>query len=537
MLALGSAEVPMRNMLVLLLCSLALSPLQVSAQAWSPGFGRDWVRSQAFTLGGLNIRTESLDLAEYRAAGFESLLAWEDVHAQVAIAGAGSLPWHAHIRPANVGVTDHIRSQVSGAAIQPGGLGWLLHDEPNRLDMPGIGEVATWLRAQHPGSLVYCNAFPSYASPAQLYGDDSMPGYRWQDYLRDYVDLIDPDVLLYDHYPFRADGRLTAGFYSDLMTVRRVALERGIPYWSFMQSWGNADKRVPSESDLRAHVYSHLAAGYQGLFYFTYDAWDDGGLLGPGGTPTALYGAASRVNAEVNHLGHVLRYLSSVEVRFVAGQLLPAVDNPVPDGLNAWSPGAGRDGRMVRAGVDTSGADAYGLQKNGLLGFFEDDSGQRYFMLVNMSHGAGDTAASRSLPFELAFDGGLSSLAEFDSSTGRARHVPLDEGWLRVTLPGGTGRLYGYGASTFAPDVEAPPVDASDPGTSLVAGGADGGVPDAGTPDATVDVSVDSGASTDAGSTPTGSGGCGVSPGHGSGHALVLLFGLVALGRLGRRWR
>ncbi|MFH2010280.1 MAG: hypothetical protein ABI333_27020 [bacterium] len=93
---------------------------------------------------------------------------------------------------------------------------------------------------------------------------------------------------MYDHCPFESDGETTSGFWSDLMTVPAKALAANIPYWAFpywafIQSWANVNARLPSESDLRMHIFTHLAAGYSGLAYFTYDRWDDGGLLDAGG--------------------------------------------------------------------------------------------------------------------------------------------------------------------------------------------------------------------------------------------------------------
>ncbi len=451
-----------------LLLLLATSP----AGATPPnGFGNQWVRDHPFTLMGLNIFAANLEVSEYNGAGFTTLLAWEEIGQQTATAAAGGLTWYAHIRPADQGPDAFLQNLVASAAVNAGGLGWLLHDEPSYLQMSGIGSAAQWIRQSYPGTPVFGNAFPSYASPAQLYGDGSNPGYTFSAYLDDFISIIDPDILMYDHYPFQADGGTTDGFFSDLMMVRAKALAANIPYWAFIQSWANAGSRLPSESDLMMQIFAHLAAGYSGLCYFTYDHWDDGGLLDPAGAPTALYHTAADVNAEVLNLAQSLRYLTSVDVRYLQGEYLLfgfiLTDNPVPSGMTAWSSGAGGDPHILHADVDSSDPATYGEGNDGLMGFFVDDLGRRYLMLVNLSHGAGLDAAAASLPLYVQFDSSTSELLELDPETGQQVLVPLVSNRLDVTLRGGSGRLFKYNDGPFAPDEGPGPdagVDAGPPG-------------------------------------------------------------------------
>ncbi len=466
------------------------------------GFGNQWVRDHPFTLKGLNIFAANLDVGEYRGAGFNTLLAWEEVAQQTAIAAAGGLTWHAHIRPANQGPDTYLQNLVNSAAANAGGLGWLLHDEPGYLHMAGIGSAATWIRQNYPGMPVYSNAFPSYASAAQLYGDGSKPGYTYDAYLDDFIAIIEPDILMYDHYPFEAGGDTTKGFYSDLMVVRSKALAANIPYWTFIQSWANAGSRLPSESDLRMHIFTHLAAGYSGLSYFTYDRWDDGGLLDAAGAPTPLYYLAADVNAEVLNLAGSLRFLTSTGVRYLRGQYkflgISLQDNPVPRGMTTWTAGSGGDTHITGADVDTSDQANYGEGKDGVIGFFSDDAGRRYFMLVNAWHAAGTSAASAALPFYVQFDASVDALLELDRDTGEQVLVPLTNNRLEVTLLGGSGRLYKYNDGPFAP--------ATGPGPDA---GVDGGMPggDAG--------SFDGGASGGDGGASGGDGGSGADSGGG----------------------
>ncbi len=434
--------------LVLVIAMAAWTP-PARAASGEPGHGIAWVRSHDFQIMGLNGVDPghvTLDVPTYVGAGLNTLLGWEQPATQACIAGPAGLPWHAHIRPADQGPDAWFRGTVNATAACGSGAGWMLHDEPSRLQMDGIGQSAAWVQTSYPSMLTYSNAFPNIASPTQLWGDGSNPGYTWEQYLDDFVAIIHPDVLMYDFYPFAEDGSTRSEYYYNLMTVRTKARAGNLPYWAFLQSWENDAHRTPSESDLRMNVFTHLAAGYTGLAYFTYEHFQDGGLLDAGGVPTELYHHAADVNAEVRNLGPALRMLTNNDVRYVPGKSFGgAVTNPTPGGLNDWSACAGGDPYITNVDVDHSTSGTYGLSKNGLIGLFEDDSGRRYLLLVNVNHGPGLTAAAGSLPFIVDFDGRVDELIEIDRETGLERTVALSDHRLSVTLPGGSGGLYRYG--------------------------------------------------------------------------------------------
>ncbi len=481
----------------LVVALLVLAPASLRA-APAGGVGNDWVRSHPFTLMGTSIHADSLDAAEYLAAGLNVLLAFAETTPQTSTAAAGGLPWHVHIAPADQGPDAWVQSLVTGASANAGGEGWILHDEPSRLQMPGINTTATWLRGQSPDTLVYGNLFPSYASAVQLYGDASNPGYSWPAYLDDFISIVGPDILMYDFYPFETDGDTKGTFFSDLMVARAKALGANLPYFTFLQAWANAsvDMRMPSESDLRMQTFSHLAAGYSGLAYFIYDFHvGSGGLLDASGDPLPLYATAATLNAEVLNLGYCLRYLTSTDVRFLPGQYLMydvvLTDNPLPDGLSAWSSGAGGDPHIVGADVDSSSSANQGEDKSGLLGFFTDDEGKHYFLLVNLAHGASQSAADATLPLWVQFDSSVNTLLELDRDSGETRTINLTDHRLEVTLLGGSGRLYKYDDGPFAPDTG--PGPGPDAGVFDAGISADGGLPG----DANVNAQVDAGSGMD----------------------------------------
>ena len=466
--------------------------LFVPSFAWgvpSSGIANKWVRKHPFTLMGTSIHSSLLDIKEYRGAGFSVLLAWAETPKQTALAAASHFPWQAHLLPADKGPNTWFQYLVTQSMPHAGGQAWLVHDEPNRLQMPNIAKAALWLRQKSPHTLVYGNIFPSYASAQLLYGNTSQPHYAWSTYIDDYLTIIKPDILMYDHYPFETTGGTKKSFFSDLMIARNKAMTANIPYFTFLQSWANAavNMRLPSESDVRMQAFSHLAAGYSGFAYFIYDYGSgSNGLLNSKGQPTPLYFIVAKLNAEITKLGRCLRFLTSTDVRFLRGKYKKYVitlKNPVPSGLMTWSNGAGGDPHIIDAGVNSSIPAYQGKEKNGLIGFFTDDSKKHYFMLVNLSHAANKTANDTKLALWIQFDHSINSILELDRMTGKTRLVRLQNHRLNVILLGGSGRLYKYKNSAFAPDVALPHEFVTSEPVIFDSGTPDNGTPDNGTLD------------------------------------------------------
>jgi len=314
-------------------------------------------------------------------------------------------------------------------------------------------QAADWIHGLAPNTLTYPVALPSYASVQLLYGDNSNPGYTWGQYVNDFVSLTQPQILIYDDYPFLENGSTRATFFRDLMVIRAKGLSVGIPYFSYIQTWAYPGWRFPSESDVRMQVYSYLAAGYKGIAYFTYDQYNhSGGLIDRNGRHTALYDIVKFINHEVKVLGVSLRFLTSRDVRFIPGRHGTfGTENPSPLGLQKWSLYAGGESRITGVRIDS--ASIYrGEEKNGLIGFFSDDDGKHYFMLVNLNHGPNLSAAYCHLPIWVTFHDSVHSIYELDMQTGGSKVVSLNSHQFYVDLRGGTGRLYKIDDGSFPPN-------------------------------------------------------------------------------------
>ena len=451
--------------------------ITISTQAWAQeqlGRGHRWVRSHPYTIMGLTrVVPKPFDIEQYRNAGFTSLLPWEPGTYDVLLpqAAAAGLPWHMHLehwgeeyanRPDTNEQTlrkglqqldsEENRARLHKSLANSGCIGIMVNDEAVKsYYLRYTRHLLQWLRQQHPDAIVYGNMHPAGHDNNNAYG-------TVERYFDEFAAMVEPDVLMTDIYPLgdpkddafsqtvgHPVGLASSNYFHLIAAVRATALNHGMPYWNFLQSFessGNWIRRLPSESDLRVQMWAPMTYGFTGVIYFTYDVAFERGLIEKSGAPNSLYHAAAKANPEVANVGAAMRFLTSTDVRYVPGRHQDGdttVANKCPLGTTAWAPGASGDNRIVSVSIEQVGDG-----RDALIGFFRDDAESRYFMITNLWHGADASAADRSLTITVKFAPEVRTLYRLDRITGRAVRVDLDQGILRSTLPGGTGDLYRY---------------------------------------------------------------------------------------------
>jgi hypothetical protein len=296
----------------------------------------------------------------------------------------------------------------------PACIGYILKDEPTAAQFPELAERVKEFRAARPGKLALINLFPSYASPGQL----GTPTY--DEHVRLFVEQTNTDVLCFDYYPMMtpdADGR--DGYCGNLDTVRRHALQAGIPFWNFFNTMPFGPHSDPTEAQLAWQIYTSLAYGAKGVLYFCY--WTPrggefpkgGAIITAEGRPTRHYDQAKRINARIKRLGPTLMKLTSTQVV----RIKPKEDSRA---LLKDTP--------LRSLTDG----------DYLVGVFDHADGRRAVLLNNyrFAYTAWPTV-------EFAADPGR--IVEIDSQTGK--EVPLlddspDMPGLQLSLDAGEGRLF-----------------------------------------------------------------------------------------------
>ncbi len=413
-------------------------------QSGDSGFGWQWVRSHQFGIQAVSLRPATWDFDEYFGAGM-TLLNRDPGNPFTTNRppAYADKQWHAF-------VTD--QSLYNTMKSIPGNTGWIINDEPSRLQMPAVASLTSYVRQQDPQKVLYTAAAHDEWGAAGWYGDSSQPGYTYAQYLDDFVSIIHPDVLVFDKYSLYSDGTTNAFYLRNLMTIRSKAISSNLPYWGWLQAFGRSQGREPSESDNRFNAYTHLTMGYTGFLYWTYDYYAGTGdaMIDINGNQMPLYQSVKQTSAETTNLGKSLRYLKSTDVRFVPGKHgSPAVTNSTPAGLTNWGVGPNPDPHILSLTVDFTNSANIGTGKDGLVGFFTDDAQQPYFMLSNLYHGASLSAAAASLGFAITFDSSVNELLRLNRVTGAQEVLTLNNHQLFWTLPGGTGDLFKYNTGDF----------------------------------------------------------------------------------------
>jgi len=321
----------------------------------------------------------------------------------------------------------------------PGRIGYQIGDEPRSwaelLEMEaGIDAV----RAADPGALIILN-FSCLADEID-------------EFLLYYCDTIHGDIFSYDYYT-RSNTT-----YEILEIFRSAALACNRPYWRYMDAYENpGETGWHTESDIRWEAFIGLVYGYTGHTWFIYQIAPEHGLdpafyqsVGDYSSPkTPRFAIAAQINVEMSNLGKSITQLTSTDVRYI-----PAIALTQPRRTTNWGPGAGGDFFITEI-TPVSGAPFQDI----LVGFFNDDFGERYFMVQNVNHtNAGwpvssDAAATIRIGFDFSVvtDPGFdkTSLLSLNKLTGVVETLPLtpsvgDSATIEVTLAAGDTILLKY---------------------------------------------------------------------------------------------
>ena len=230
-------------------------------------------------------------------------------------------------------------------------------DEPSTTDFgeANAGKQMEYYAGQASGInkysnyLAYANLYPRQQNLA-LNGNVSAD---YRSYLTEYVDTYHPKMISYDHYLF---DRYTEGnsipdvqhwYLWNLRIVREVALEKGIPFWSYAQAGRNWStdsngtttvNNTPTKGQLFWNVNTALAYGAKGIQYFplvqppeftygekgTFD-YKRNGLLGADGNETIWYGYAKEANNQIKTVDEVLMNATSKQVLWTGYDVYQAI--------------------------------------------------------------------------------------------------------------------------------------------------------------------------------------------------------------------
>lgn len=311
-----------------------------------------------------------------------------------------------------------------------------LIDEPSSKIFNNLAILKEYILKIDPKHLVYVNLYPNYASKKQL-GVNS-----YMEYIQLFSKIYKPQLLSYDYYAFNTN-KIREGYFKNLIQIRSEAMQRGIPFMNILQasSW-TSGKRIPTGQELRWQMYTSLAYGAKGIFWYVYGyRGHDGGMIYPnverkngkllvtGGEPTPLYYYASKVNKEFLILSSELKGLYSMGGYHVG--TIPKGAMPVASNL-----------KFKISSSSPTNKDKL-PKKSFLIGTFGNGNDITHAIIVNLDTRtySGKGHARRSEFFEPKPDviSSSSCLDIFDLTRSKWSHVNTKK--IQIKLPPGKGVL------------------------------------------------------------------------------------------------
>jgi hypothetical protein len=213
--------------------------------------------------------------------------------------------------------------------------GYFLADEPGPTAFASLAQVAEYFRQKDPAHPVFINLLPNYAPEWAI-------GPSYGDYLDQYLTIVKPFALSYDHYHFTStgDGPL---FFANLGAARTASIKYHTPFWNIVLCTQHGPYRNLTEPELRFEAMQTLAYGGKGLLWFTYWTPDDPSLkwshamINADGSRDPHFAMIQSINADVKAIGGKLLHAESTSVnlsgnltigRFkLAGQAMTLIAN------------------------------------------------------------------------------------------------------------------------------------------------------------------------------------------------------------------
>lgn len=319
------------------------------------------------------------------------------------------------LTPASLDVPDQrakLDALIDRVKRHPALAAYFITDEPSAAAFPGLGRLTAYLREHDPAHYAYINLFPTYASNEQLgtKGDTVM---AYQEHLRQFIEVVKPEILSYDHYHFfkTSDGQQ---YFLNLGLIRQNSLKIGVPFVNIIQAC-TIEKtwRLPTADEVRWLVYTTLAYGGRGISYFLYSGPVAYGGLYQDGKKMPLADDVAVLNHEIAALSPALMRLESLGVYHT---------DPLPQGGEALP---------ESSPVHFVGPGEF------VLGLFGSKSKATAFMVVNRNY-------KQEAEAHLSTPPGTRRIEEYDRTTKRWSICPTlgADGILSVPLKPGDGRLF-----------------------------------------------------------------------------------------------
>ena len=253
-------------------------------------------------------------------------------------------------------------------------------DEPSQSYFQAIAAAQEWWYEHFPEYELYSNLLPKYATYSQLHGNVGDGSMTYDDYVKNFINEVNPAFLSYDNYPYLRttfSAAIRRDYLSNLESVATCAKKNKIPFYCYQLLIRHLNYTGPDTyREYAWQVYTALTYGCRGLQTFKYWAYmvadDDSlsrgkGLVDQEGNIQPIYYAVRDVNSEI-------RSFEDIYMAFGWEGTMPV----------------GQTGDGAYASLSQPLASLHGVRsvtatEDAIIGQFKDKKGNKAFMVTNYS--------------------------------------------------------------------------------------------------------------------------------------------------------
>lgn len=284
--------------------------------------------------------------------------------------------------------------EVPSFAEHPAFAGYCVWDEPASGDFEKLAEKKAKWDSLMADKMFFVNVFPGWAGTAL--------GGSFDSYISNYLQTVQPEVLCFDHYSLMKDSNdntvVRDTFFSDMDICSYYAKQSGVDFWFTLLAAGHMDYVDPTEEEFRWQMAVGQAYGARGLIHYVYTSHDsdytcpiDWKTL----TPTELYENMAAANAEVAAWDHIYMNYDWQGTATVGGTNNPFTSIGFQLCPYAVDP------------TENTGITAISSDEDLLCGIFEDENGNKAYMLTNATNPADEKDATVTLTLDKEYKGVL----------------------------------------------------------------------------------------------------------------------------------
>ncbi len=312
-----------------------------------------------------------------------------------------------------------VPSYYSHSAIK----GLCVSDEPTAGEFDSLSQKHTLWKQTMGDKLFYVNLFPSYANSGAL-------GGSLDSYVSNFINKVRPDVLSYDYYAIQKDpdntevNRLRDTYFSDIDVYSHYAKQASIPLWYSVQTAGHQTYASPTTEELRWQMAVAMTYGSKALLHYVYSSHESGydPMVNMQGEKLPVFDRVKTADLEILAWDHIYMSFDWLGTTSVLGS--KNEENWMFTLLQYELPLE-----------DVDGVSDVTCDEDVLLGSFEDEDGNKGFMLTNASNPSEKKEANVNVTFSSQYKGVLVI------DDGEESIIALKNGIANIKLDAGEGKF------------------------------------------------------------------------------------------------